>query len=123
MLFKLAKNTLLRKSAKQSRQSHAEKSAYRSNLQNLAIQRKKFQAPLFISRKCAEKFRANSAFNEYLFQKIGPISLRDWDLERPIPDLDNLSHDLEIIFNTLEPDQNPSLMEECLGLSHSMFTL
>lgn len=123
LLFKLAKNSLLRKSAKQFRQSHAEKLAYRSNLQKLAIQRKKFQAPLFISRKCAGKFRANSVFNEYLFQKIGPTLLRDWDSERPIPDLDNLGHDLEIIFNALEPHPVPSLMEECLGLSYSMFTL
>ena len=36
-------------------------------------------------------------YNEFLFEKLGPTSLRSFELESPIPDLKNLDEDFNLI--------------------------
>ena len=126
LLFKFAKNKTLRNKALNEKHYDMlwpENLNYRAKLTKFARRHKKFQAPFFISKEAQKKFRTNSVYNNFLFQKIGPTPLRTWESEAPIPDLDNLDHDLEIIFKALEPHHDPLLMEQCLGLSNEIFSM
>lgn len=94
-----------------------------NDLKEVARLKKKFRSPFPISDTSAYAFRKGSRYNEFLFEKLGPIPLRSWKSEAPIPDLDNLDQDFNIISQALNLHPYAPLFEKYRCVPKSIFEL
>lgn len=79
----------------------------------LAKGQENFRTPFFVSEAAAARFRNSSDYNEVLFDRLGPVRLRNWDSETPLPDLRNLDRDMDVIGNALNYMPCARLVEMC----------
>lgn len=80
---------------------------------DLAKEKERFRAPFFVSEAAAARFRNSSEYNEVLFDRLGPVRLRNWESETPLPDLRNLRSDMDAIGDALECAPSARLVEMC----------
>lgn len=83
------------------------------NYINLAKREKKFQDAFYIPDSVAARIRNSSEYNEVLFERLGPVELRGWEAETPLPDLSCLDRDIDFIGNSLNMDPDRRFVEMC----------
>ncbi len=75
-----------------------------TQLRQWALKDERFRQGFYISRKRADAWRNGSDYNRILFKEMGEIPLRSWEDLPPLPDINSLPADLDLLADHLAPE-------------------
>jgi hypothetical protein len=75
-----------------------------------------FRTPMYLPLDLADHLRKESDYNQYLIARLGPIALKDWSSNPPIPNHNSIQSDIEKI-ELFTPSVNKKLLSELACLA------